>query len=91
MLLVGLAPAGVLTGDLNSSGQVNIEDMGIFAGQWLDDAGCEGHPDDCADLIGDDGVNLADFVIMSQNWLKLGDPPAPTLSFPHFRSERRVG
>jgi len=56
MLLVGSAPADYLVGDLNSSGEVNIEDLKILTGQWLDDSGCVGHPDDCADLIGDDGV-----------------------------------
>ena len=34
MLLVGPAPADNLVGDLNSSGEVNIEDLEILAGQW---------------------------------------------------------
>ncbi|UCG46281.1 MAG: hypothetical protein JSU94_12325, partial [Phycisphaerales bacterium] len=82
ILLAGPAPADNLAGDLNSSGEVNMEDMEILAGQWLDDPGCVGHPDDCADMVGDDGVNMADFSIMGKNWLKHGIPPAPGLSLP---------
>ena len=56
VLLAGFALADLLTGDLNSSGQVNVDDLDIFAGQWLSGPGCAGHPDDCADLVGDDGA-----------------------------------
>ncbi len=82
ILLAGPAPADNLAGDLDSSGTVNMEDLEIFAGQWLDDPGCVGHPDDCADMVGDDGVNMADFSIMGKNWLKHGIPLAPGLSLP---------
>ena len=69
-------------GDMSGDCKVNLEDMLVFAGQWLDDSGCVGHPDDCADLIGDDGVDMADFAVLSQNWLQHGVPSAPTLSLP---------
>jgi len=82
MLLVGLAQADNLVGDMDSSGEVNIGDLEILAGQWLDPSGCVGHPGDCADLVGDDGVNIADFGSLSENWLKGGVPPAPSLSLP---------
>ncbi len=47
--------------------------MLIFAEQWLDDPGCAGHPEDCADIVGNDGVTLADFVVIAGNWLKKGE------------------
>jgi len=60
------APAGDLTGDW----AVGLDDLEIFAGQWLDGPGCVGHPDDCADLVGGgDGVDMADFGVLSANWL----------------------
>jgi len=83
-ILVGPILAGNPAGDVNSSGEVNIGDLEILAGQWLDGPGCVGHPDDCADLVGDDGVNIADFGIMSENWLQqwTPTPPAPSLILP---------
>ncbi|RLC75363.1 MAG: hypothetical protein DRI61_15030, partial [Chloroflexi bacterium] len=41
----------------------------IFLGQWGDGPGCVGHPTDCADLVGGDGVNMADFRVLADNWL----------------------
>ena len=75
-------------GDLNRDCKVNLEDLLVFAGQWLDGPGCVGHPDDCADLIGGDGVDMADFGIMSQDWQQQGTgiPPAPSLIFPAYES-----
>jgi len=69
LFLVGSAGADYQVGDLNSSGEVNIGDLEILAGQWLDPPGCAGHPDDCADLVGDDGVDMANFGALSANWL----------------------
>ncbi|MCD6392167.1 MAG: lamin tail domain-containing protein, partial [Planctomycetes bacterium] len=60
-------------GDINGDCVVGISDMLIFAEQWLDDSGCAGHPDDCADIVGNDGVTLADFVVIAGNWLKRGE------------------
>jgi len=90
MLLVGSAPADTLVGDLNSSGEVDIEDLVILAAQWLGAPGCVGHPDDCADLIGDgDGVDMADFVVLSQNWLKEVDSPI-VINEIHYEPEEKL-
>ncbi len=61
-----IAKAGALDpsiGDLNDDKIVNIEDMAIFAQQWLDP------PGGTADLVGVNGVNLSDYAVFSQNWL----------------------
>ena len=80
-------PAGAaIQGDLNSSGQVDFEDLIIFADQWLSAPGCAGHPDDCADLTGNEGVNLADFSIISKYWMFDGIPSEPSLIFPADKS-----
>ncbi|MHC4388718.1 MAG: CotH kinase family protein, partial [Planctomycetota bacterium] len=39
-------------------------------GQWLDGPGCAGHPNDCADLVGGDGVNGYDFALLAADWYK---------------------
>jgi len=63
-------------GDLNDDYTVDIEDLKLFAERWLDGPGCAGYPDTCADLVGnDDGVNMADFAVVSGDWLKQVVPP----------------
>ncbi|MCK4999651.1 MAG: lamin tail domain-containing protein, partial [Anaerohalosphaera sp.] len=57
-------------GDLSGNGVVGVEDLLIFAEQWLEPAGCAGHPEDCADLTGNDGVNSGDFAVIAANWDK---------------------
>jgi len=57
-------------GDLDGDCIVGFADLQIFANQWLDPAGCTSHPDDCADLLGADGVNLADYAVLAEEWLK---------------------
>ncbi len=61
-------------GDIDGDCVVGISDMLLFAEQWLDDPGCAGHPDDCADIVGNDGVDLADFVVIAGDWLEKGEP-----------------
>ena len=56
-------------GDLDNDCYVGITDLAIFAAQWLDPAGCVGHPDDCGDLLGNDGVNMLDFTAIASNWM----------------------
>jgi len=59
--------------DLNADCTVDIGDLSVFAEQWLDPSGtCSGGG--CADLDGEDGVNLADFALLSRNWLEAGIP-----------------
>ena len=62
--------ARCIEGDLDGSGQVDIDDLLLFVDQWLDPSGCVGHEGDCADLIDGDGVNAADFAILADNWLQ---------------------
>ena len=64
-------------GDLDDDCDCDIDDLLIFALQWLDPYGCAGHQDECADLNEQDGVNGADFAIFSANWQDAGDPPTP--------------
>jgi len=70
-LLAGPSTAGFCpVGDLNGNCKVDWQDVLCFAQQWLEPAGCSGA--DCADLIGDDGVDMADFALLAENWLKVG-------------------
>jgi hypothetical protein len=67
-------------GDLDGNCYVNVNDLGLFAIQWLDDPCCPNHPIDCADLDGeDDGVNFEDYSYLGANWLQPErDPPEPS-------------
>ncbi|MHC5061130.1 MAG: CotH kinase family protein, partial [Planctomycetota bacterium] len=56
--------------DLNKDCICNVEDLLVFAAQWLDPPGCAGHPDDCADLNGQDGVDGVDFAILYASWFR---------------------
>ena len=58
-------PAGDLDGDCD----VDTGDLAVMMIQWLDDYGCVGHPDDCADFIGDNGVRLEDFSVLAFDWM----------------------
>ncbi len=49
-------------GNLNDDGVIDIEDMVLFAQQWLDG------PGGTADFVGNDGVNFADYAYFAQNW-----------------------
>jgi hypothetical protein len=55
-------PAGDLSGDL----KVDVNDLKLFAEQWLDPSGCSGFG--CADLNGVNGVNFSDFSILANHW-----------------------
>ena len=61
--------------DLSGDCVVGFEDLVILAEQWLDPIGCFGHPTDCADFVGNDGVNLADLAVMAANWGNEGSRP----------------
>ena len=63
------APAAIYpTGDLNQNYVVDIQDLLIFAEQWLDFTGCT--PPDCAELDGIGPVTIFDFSILAANWLE---------------------
>ena len=65
--LAGSACAGLYPmGDIDGNRIVDLEDLRILAGQWLNsncvDPGCE------ADLDGQNNVNLVDFALLAKNW-----------------------
>ena len=66
----GTCPEQDLSGDCT----VGLEDLVIFADQWLAPAGCVGYEDQCADFVGNDGVNQEDLAELSLNWLVTGTP-----------------
>ena len=56
-------------GDLDGDCYVGLYDLAIFVSQWLDPAGCaERTETDCADLVGNDGVDLFDLAVLTGNW-----------------------
>ena len=57
-------------GDLSGDCKVNFSDLMAFVEQWLDPPGCSDYPFGCADLAGNDGVNLVDFALITGGWLK---------------------
>ena len=53
-------------GDLYLDCKIDIQDLRLFAQQWLD-ISCSGPS--CADLTGGgDGVNAADFAVLAEHW-----------------------
>ncbi len=63
------APAALYpTGDLDQDFTVDIDDLMIFAEQWLSESGCT--PPYCAELDGVNRVTLSDFSILAKNWLE---------------------
>ena len=52
-------------GDLYPDCKIDIQDVLLFAQQWLDSS-CSGPS--CADLTGGNGVNYPDFAILANNW-----------------------
>ncbi len=67
-IFAALVPAQCPPGDLNHNCSVDLPDLVILAEQWLSPAGCQGHADDCADFIYNDGVNLFDFEYFTHAW-----------------------
>ncbi|MHC4675554.1 MAG: CotH kinase family protein [Planctomycetota bacterium] len=63
---------GCPVGDLDHDCDCDMDDVRIFAGQWLAEAGCADHPADCADLNEQDGVDGVDFAILAADWYKKG-------------------
>ncbi|MFC1792997.1 lamin tail domain-containing protein, partial [Planctomycetota bacterium] len=53
-----------MLGDLDGNNKVNWQDLVLFSAQWL---GPERSP---ADLNARDGINMADFAILAENWLE---------------------
>jgi len=64
------ATADGLSGNLNADTIVDVEDLRIFADQWLG-PGCPVFVQGCADLDGEnDGVDYEDYAVLAANWLK---------------------
>ena len=53
-----------MLGDLDGNNRVNFKDLVLFTAQWL------GPMRSPADLNARDGVNIADFAILAENWLE---------------------
>ena len=66
--LAGSIALGCPAGDLDGDCGVDLDDLRIFAGQWLEPFGCAGHPDDCANLDGAGRVNMPDLALLAGNW-----------------------
>jgi hypothetical protein len=56
------------SGDLSGDCKVNFSDLVMFTEQWLNPPGCLDYPMECADLTGNDGVDLFDFALLAENW-----------------------
>ena len=54
--------------DLSGDCKVNFSDLAVFVEQWLNPPGCSDYPLGCADLVGNDGVNLVDFALLAESW-----------------------
>jgi hypothetical protein len=62
VLLQGVALAETLDGDLDGDCMVDVNDLGLFTAQWLD------NPGGSADLVPNGTVDLADFAVLAENW-----------------------
>ncbi|OHB63084.1 MAG: hypothetical protein A2168_09620, partial [Planctomycetes bacterium RBG_13_50_24] len=71
--LVGSVHAGCPAGDLNGDCRIDLLDVQIFAGHWLEPSG-SGAETSNADLDGADGVNMSDFALLVGNWHLAGIP-----------------
>jgi hypothetical protein len=72
VLIVGIqALAAFPVGDLNRNFLVDIDDLVLFAQQWMLSPDCFGAPG-CGDLEGDDTVSIEDFALVAQNWQQRG-------------------
>ena len=70
---VGIVKADCPAADLTGDCRVDLLDVQVLAAQWL--APSEDCPDGgCADLDGVDGVNMADFALLSRHWHEAGIP-----------------
>lgn len=59
-------------GDLDHNFIVDLDDVVLFAQQWLQTPDCFGAPG-CGDLEGNDGVNVEDFALVAQHWQQRGE------------------
>jgi hypothetical protein len=69
--LVACVCADCPVGDLDGNCQVNLEDLGVLAGQWLNGT-CSGP--NCADLDKANGVDMVDFALLAGSWHEVNEP-----------------
>ncbi|MCP4256538.1 MAG: hypothetical protein GY774_03315 [Planctomycetes bacterium] len=73
LFLIGSAWAICPSGDLNGDCYVDMLDIQIFAEQWLEPSDPSSEPN-YADFDGINGVNMSDFVLLTENWHLSGNP-----------------
>ncbi|MBM4103733.1 MAG: hypothetical protein FJ263_06715 [Planctomycetes bacterium] len=59
-------------GDLNGDCEVNLEDILVFADQWLNIDDCP--QPGCADFDGINGIDIVDFSVLAVHWQECGIP-----------------
>jgi hypothetical protein len=65
------AVSGCPLGDLDGDCGVSVEDLLVFAEQWLDSEGCS--EPNCADFDDSNDIDAADFALLAGNWrVKVG-------------------
>jgi hypothetical protein len=64
--LVSSAPAQVIPGDFEPDGDVDLFDLGVLTGHWLEPV----QPCWNGDLTNDSQVNMLDFARLAENWTK---------------------
>lgn len=69
MVVISVVEPECPLGDLSGDCKVGFADVMLMAEQWLDGPGCAAYPLGCADLLGNDGVALADFSRLAEDWL----------------------
>ncbi len=73
LYLTGLASAVCPSGDLNGDCYVDMLDIQLFAEKWLEPSDPSSEPN-FADFDGVNGVNMSDFVLLTENWHQAGNP-----------------
>jgi len=81
--LVGPVWAACPKGDLNGDCEVDFRDVQFLVGQWLFP------PGSAADIVDGNGVTLADFAKVAENWLKVGTPPV-VINEIHYEPENKL-
>ena len=66
LLLSGLAALACPVGDLDRNCKVDLGDVAVLAGHWLEDGTCT--EPNCANIDCAGRVNMGDFALLGQNW-----------------------
>lgn len=79
--LVTVTVVDGLRGDVNQDNKVDLSDLQLLCLQWLDSWGCVDYPDTCANIIGQDGVDLKDFESLASRWLANSLPAGSEIQY----------